>query len=102
MADLPTAMTFAPMDPDLDPEDVDIDVETSSETDASESSRLADIKDCEDQDGKVKEAAKAKGEAKEAARMESLEKLQRGSTTAAAVIFSPEMITAPSCRAVPW
>ncbi|KAI0063517.1 hypothetical protein BV25DRAFT_1869666 [Artomyces pyxidatus] len=84
--DVATAMTFAPMDPDLDPEELDVDIiGDSSETDASDASVSVDAKDPEEKAAAQASAdtVKAKGEAKEAARMESLDKLQRGSTAAA-------------------
>ncbi|KAI0044211.1 hypothetical protein FA95DRAFT_1497417 [Auriscalpium vulgare] len=79
-ADLPTAMTFAPMDPDASPEEQDVDIEDSSEADVSDSSVQGDE---DEKAAKAMKTAKEIGEAKEAARMESLDKLQRGSTTVA-------------------
>jgi hypothetical protein len=75
-------MTFAPMDPDLDPDDLDIDISESSEPEIIESFTSTVVE--AGQDGKhshgVESGAPSEaGErAHEAARMESLEKLQGG------------------------
>ncbi|KAI0256417.1 hypothetical protein BJV78DRAFT_464591 [Lactifluus subvellereus] len=83
--DAPTAMTFAPVDPDLDPEELDIDISESSEPEVIESS-TSTIVDAGGDDKQthgvesctLSEAEAQKKKAHEAARMESLEKLQRG------------------------
>jgi hypothetical protein len=84
--DAPTAMTFAPVDPDLDPDDLDIDLLESSEPEVIESSAstIAPLgKDDKQTPGPAVESdmfseAEAEKKAHEAARMESLEKLQKG------------------------
>jgi hypothetical protein len=79
--DAPTAMAFAPMDPDLDPEELDIDVSESSEPEVIESSppTSADVHATES--GERSEGgshtATPKRKTHEAARQESLEKLSR-------------------------
>ena len=85
--DAPTAMTFAPVDPDLDPDELDFDVSESSEPEVLESSTSTIVRSGED-DKKIhgpaaesrstRDEAEAEKKAHEAARMESLEKLQRG------------------------
>ena len=80
--DPPTAMAFAPMDPDMDPEELDIDVSESSEPEVIESSPTsADAHGPES--GACSEVgsrtATPKRKAHEAARQESLEKLSRNS-----------------------
>jgi hypothetical protein len=97
--DAPTAMTFARMDPDLDPDGLDIDVSESSEPEVLESSTTSTIvvRSGEEDEKKVhgsaaaaesrggtREEAEAEKKAHEAARMESLEKLQRGAAGNAA------------------
>ena len=80
--DAPTAMAFAPMDPDMDPEELDIDVSESSEPEVAESSHSptpADTHGTElgprpDGDSCT---ATPKRKSHEAARQESLEKLLR-------------------------
>ena len=84
--DAPTAMTFAPVDPDLDPEDLDTDLSESSEPEVIESSTPTIVgpgKDDEQTPGPAIESdtsseAEVQKKAHEAARMESLEKLQKG------------------------
>jgi hypothetical protein len=83
--DIPTAMTFAPVDPDLDRDELDIDISESSEPEVIESSTttLVGSKDCRQTNGPeatfgTSTDAEAQKKAHEAARMESLEKLQRG------------------------
>lgn len=97
-SDLPTEMTFAPMDPDIDPEDldVDLDINESSETEAetSDSSPNTPKKDAEKV--KVREDGAKSPEEKESARKESLDRLQGGT-------LSPkvEATTSPEIEAVP-
>lgn len=76
--DAPTAMAFAPMDPDLDPEELDIDVSESSEPEVIESSppTSADAHATESGEGGSCTAT-PKRKTHEAARQESLEKLSR-------------------------
>ena len=75
--DAPTAMAFAPMDPDLDPEELDIDVSESSEPEVIESSPTsADAHATELGEGGSRTAT-PKRKTHEAARQESLEKLSR-------------------------
>ena len=75
--DAPTAMAFAPMDPDLDPEELDIDVSESSEPEVFESSPTsADAHATESGEGGSRTAT-PKRKTHEAARQESLEKLSR-------------------------
>jgi len=94
--DAPTAMTFAPVDPDLDPDELDIEVsDSASESELLESSSSTIGRPGEDDDrqrhgpagesGAHDEAddAEAQKKAHEAARMESLEKLQRGASAGA-------------------
>lgn len=82
--DAPTAMTFAPMDPDLDPEDLDIGISESSEPEVIESSTSTIVDTGKDkqthgvESDALSEAEAKKKKAHEAARLESLEKLQRG------------------------
>ena len=87
--DAPTAMTFAPVDPDLDPDELDIDLSESSEPEVIESSSTSTIvrsgKDNKQVPGSAVELdsgseadPEAQKKAHEAARMESLEKLQKG------------------------
>jgi hypothetical protein len=86
--DAPTAMTFAPVDPDIDPDELDTDFSESSEPEVIESSTSTIVRSGKD-DGKVPGSAveldpgseadlEAQKKAHEAARMESLEKLQKG------------------------
>jgi hypothetical protein len=78
--DAPTAMAFAPMDPDIDPEELDIDVSESSESEVIESSppTSADARGTES--GEASRSCNSEEEAPhEAARQESLEKLSRKS-----------------------
>jgi hypothetical protein len=89
--DAPTAMTFAPMDPDLDPDELDIEVsESASESEVLESSTSTigrpggdDGPAGESSAAHVEADAEAQKKAHEAARMESLEKLQRGASAGA-------------------
>ena len=86
--DVPTAMTFAPVDPDLDPDDLDIDLSESSEPEVIESSTSTIVKSVKDEkqvSGSAVESdtgsevdSEVQKKAHEAARMESLEKLQKG------------------------
>jgi hypothetical protein len=84
--DVPTAMTFAPVNPDLDPEELDIELSESSEPDVVESStstiaqsdRQTHVPAVESQSHGTRADAEAEKKAHEAARIESLEKLQRG------------------------
>ncbi len=84
--DVPTAMTFAPVDPDLDPDDLDADLSESSEPEVIESSTSTAVrsgKDYKQTHGSAVESdagskVEAQKKAHEAARMESLEKLQKG------------------------
>ena len=85
--DAPTAMTFAPVDPDLDPDELDMDVSESSEPEMLESSTSTIVMPGEDdkkthgpaaESRGTRDEAEAEKKAHEAARMESLEKLQRG------------------------
>ncbi|THH15663.1 hypothetical protein EW146_g4856 [Bondarzewia mesenterica] len=87
-SDVPTEMTFAPMDPDGDPEELDIDFEDSSEAEVSDSSQagLTRKEDATIKEGKkekkktsVKKDVDVKPEEKETARKESLDKLQGSS-----------------------
>ncbi len=89
--DAPIAMTFAPVDPDLDPDELDIEVsESASDSEVLESSTSTIGRPGEDdrrphgpagESGAHDEAdAEAQKKAHEAARMESLEKLQRGAS----------------------
>ncbi len=84
--DAPTAMTFAPVDPDLDPDDLDIDLSESSEPEVIESSTPT-IGGSGKDDKQIFRLTvgldtgsdvEAQKKAHEAARMESLEKLQKG------------------------
>lgn len=86
--DAPTAMTFAPVDPDLDPDELDIDLSESSDPEVIESSSSTIVRSGKD-DKRVSGSAvesdtgsdvgsEAQKKAHEAARMESLEKLQKG------------------------
>jgi hypothetical protein len=87
--DAPIAMTFAPMDPDLDPEELDIELSESSEPEVIESSTSTIVRPgevdkqtpasaVESPSRGTRADAEAEKKAHEAARMESLEKLQRG------------------------
>jgi len=84
--DVPTAMTFAPVNPDLDPDELDIELSESSEPDLVESStstiaqgdRQTHVPAVESQSHGTGTDAEAEKKAHEAARIESLEKLQRG------------------------
>ncbi|KAF8482511.1 hypothetical protein DFH94DRAFT_792636 [Russula ochroleuca] len=84
--DAPTAMTFAPVDPDVDSDDLDADLSELSEPEVIESSTLTIVgpgKDNRQIPGPAVELdtsseAEAQKKAHEAARMESLEKLQKG------------------------
>lgn len=86
--DAPTAITFAPMDPDLDPDELDIDLSETSEPEVIESSTstvIASEGDNKETHGPGVESvipseAEVRKKAHEAARMESLEKLQRGAS----------------------
>lgn len=84
--DAPTAMAFAPMDPDMDPEELDIDVSESSEPEVIESSHSPTSDDAHG----TEPVALSEGgsctatptrKSHEAARQASLEKLLRNSTT---------------------
>jgi hypothetical protein len=80
--DAPTAMAFAPMDPDMDPEELDIDVSESSEPEVIESSRSPTPADAHGTElGARSESGGCtttpKRKSHEAARQESLEKLLR-------------------------
>jgi hypothetical protein len=99
--DAPTAMTFAPVDPDLDPEELDIDLSESSEPEVIESSTSTIVRPAKDDKRRVSGSAndsdtgseadsEAQKEAHEAARMESLEKLQKGAGGNAAAAGSAE------------
>ncbi len=81
--DPPTAMAFAPMDSDMDPEELDIDVSESSEPEVIESSTSDDAHGAES--GSRPEGgsctATPKRKSHEAARQESLEKLLRNAAT---------------------
>jgi hypothetical protein len=81
-------MTFAPVDPDLDPDELDIDLSESSEPEVIESSTSTVVRSGKD-DKKVPGSAveldsgsetdsEAQKKAHEAARKESLEKLEKG------------------------
>ncbi|KAF8264599.1 hypothetical protein EI94DRAFT_1738102 [Lactarius quietus] len=75
--DAPTAMAFAPMDPDLDPDELDIDVSESSEPESPPTS--ADTHGTESgtrSEGGTRTTI-PKRKTHEAARQESLEKLSR-------------------------
>jgi hypothetical protein len=89
--DAPTAMKFAPMDPDIDPEELDVELSESSEPEVIESSTSTIVGSREDdkqthgpaaesQSHGTRVDAVAEKKAHEAARMESLEKLQRGAS----------------------
>ncbi|THH03548.1 hypothetical protein EW146_g10411, partial [Bondarzewia mesenterica] len=87
-SDVPTEMTFAPMDPDGDPEELDIDFEDSSEAEVSDSSQagLTRKEDATINEGNkekkktnMKKDVEVKPEEKETARKESLDKLQGSS-----------------------
>jgi len=92
--DAPTAMTFASVDPDLDPDELDIDVSESSEPEVLDSSTTSTIVGSGEDIKKVqgsapasrgtRDEAEAEKRAHEAARMESLAKLQRGAAGNAA------------------
>ena len=72
-------MAFAPMDPVIDPEELDIDVSESSESEVIESSPTsADARGTESGGSRI---ATPKRTAHEAARQESLEKLSRTSAS---------------------
>jgi hypothetical protein len=79
----PTAMTFAPVNPDLDPDELDIDILESSEPEVIESSTSTIVEaGKDDKQTRGESCARSAAEARrkkthEAARMESLEKLQR-------------------------
>lgn len=77
----PTEMTFAPMDPDIDPEDLDIDIDIneSSETEAETSDSAPNTPRKDEEREKAREDGAKSPEEKESARKESLDKLQ-GST----------------------
>jgi len=95
--DAPTAMTFAPMDPDLDPDELDIDVSESSEPESLTSTVVVSGEE-EKQANKpgvesgTRSEAEALKKAHEAARTESLEKLQGRAVrnAAAAAAESPK------------
>ena len=84
--DAPTAMTFAPVDPDLDPDDLDIDLSESSEPEVIESSTSTIAGPGKDDkqtpgpsvESDISSETEVQKKAHEAARMESLEKLQKG------------------------
>lgn len=86
--DAPTAMTFAPVDPDLDPDELDIDLSDSSDPEVIESSTSTIVRSGKDDkhiprstvelDSGSEADPEAQKKAHEAARMESLEKLQKG------------------------
>jgi hypothetical protein len=78
--DAPTAMTFSPVDPDLDPDDLDTDLSESSEPEVIESSNSTRKGDKQMPRPTVEldTHSEAEKSAHEAARMESLEKLQKG------------------------
>lgn len=84
--DAPTAMTFAPVDPDVDSDDLDADLSELSEPEVIESSTSTVVgpgKDNKHTPGPAVDLdtcseADAQKKAHEAARMESLEKLQKG------------------------
>jgi hypothetical protein len=79
--DAPTAMTFSPVDPDLDPDDLDTDLSESSEPEVIESSTSTTRKGEKQMPRPTVEldtSSEAEKKAHEAARMESLEKLQKG------------------------
>lgn len=86
--DAPTAMTFAPVDPDLDPDELDIDLSESSDPEVIDSSASTIVKSRKDDkkvpgstvesDSGSETDSEAQKKAHEAARMESLEKLQKG------------------------
>jgi hypothetical protein len=90
LPDAPTAMTFAPMDPDLDPDELDVDTSESSEPEVIESPTPTIVvtgKDDKQTHG-VESDASSEAEvqnkkARDAARMESLEKLQKGAESSA-------------------
>jgi len=81
-------MTFAPVDPDLDPDELDIDLSESSEPEVIESSTSTLVRSGKDDkqasalavesDTGSEADSDAQKKAHEAARMESLEKLQKG------------------------
>jgi hypothetical protein len=75
-------MTFAPMDPDLDPDELDIDISESSEPEIIESCTSTVVEAGQDDKhiNAVESDARSEAGAKahEAARMDSLEKLQGG------------------------
>jgi hypothetical protein len=79
--DAPTAMAFAPMDPDLDPEELDIDVSESSEPEVIESSPPTSADAHATESGARSDSgsrtATPMRKTHEAARQESLEKLSR-------------------------
>ena len=86
--DAPTAMTFAPVDPDLDPDELDIDLLESSEPEVIESSTSTLVRSGKDDKQASASAVESdtgsdadsdsQKKSHEAARMESLEKLQKG------------------------
>ena len=87
--DAPTAMTFAPVDPDLDPDELDIDLSESSEPEVIESStstivgpgkddKQVPVSAAAESDAGSEADSEAQKKSHEAARMESLEKLQKG------------------------
>ncbi|KAI9442644.1 hypothetical protein H4582DRAFT_1929782 [Lactarius indigo] len=80
--DAPTAMAFTPMDSDMDPEELDIDVSESSEPEVIESSHSPTSDDAElgtrSEGGSCSATPKRKSH--EAARQASLEKLLRNAT----------------------
>ena len=81
-------MTFAPVDPDLDPDELDMDLSESSEPEVIESSTSTIVRSGKDVrqapgsavelDARSEADSEAQKKAHEAARMESLEKLQMG------------------------
>jgi hypothetical protein len=81
-------MTFAPVDPDVDPDELDIDLSESSEPEVIESSTSTIVRSGKDDkqvpgsavelDSGSEAGSEAQKKAHEAARMESLEKLQKG------------------------
>ena len=90
LPDAPTAMTFAAMDPDLDPDELDIDTSESSEPEVIESPTPTIVvagKDDKQTHGVESdagsEASAQNKKVRDAARMESLEKLQKGAESSA-------------------
>lgn len=103
-SDLPTEMTFAPMDPDIDPEDldVDLDINESSETEAETSDSSPNTPKKDTEKVKVREDSAKSPEEKESARKESLDRLQGGTLSPKVeATMPPEIEAVPGPSNVP-